>query len=320
MRGAATASSTAARPCERGCPGSHQHVPDGPRGPRAPAPATGLGHPVRTPRTKLIERREVPWLEPIPDSMVWANPGGVRTIPRRWWPPASRCGWRSSPPCSTCRPGSERYWSCATFCSGRPPRWPRRWARPPQRATACCSAQRAQLSEATPNPDALVEPESDDARELLRRYVDGFERYDIDAWWTCSRRTRCGRCPRSSVRTSAGADIARLIKEKCPSEGPGDMRCCRRRATASAALGLYMREPDGVHRPFQLHVLESPSAGRPRHVFLRRRPVREVRAATATLTTPAVVGITDRAAAGSIHMTSHTWLSRSRNDRPYMKP
>ena len=58
-----------------------------------------------------------------------------------------------------------------------------------------------------------------------------------------------------------GADIALLIKEKCPSEGPGDMRLLPASGNGQPALGLYMREPDGVHRPFQLHVLDITERG-----------------------------------------------------------
>ena len=96
---------------------------------RRPLP-TGLGAPSSDPTDELIERAEVPWLEPLPDPC-----SGRRDVV------ANRCGWRSWRRCSTCRPGNERCWCCATCCSGRPPKWPRRSApaRPP--STACCSVR-----------------------------------------------------------------------------------------------------------------------------------------------------------------------------------
>ncbi len=53
--------------------------------------------------------------------------------------------------------------------------------------------------------DALDDRDS----ELLERYVDAFQRYDIDGWSTCSTRTPCSRCRRSpsgcaARRTSVG--------------------------------------------------------------------------------------------------------------------
>jgi RNA polymerase sigma-70 factor (ECF subfamily) len=38
----------------------------------------------------------------------------------------------------------------------------------------------------------------DDQRALLDRYVDAFERYDMDSWWRCSTRTRSCRCRRTT--------------------------------------------------------------------------------------------------------------------------
>src|SRR5271170_7272333 len=79
---------------------------------RRPLP-TGLGAPSSDPTAELVERTEVPWLEPLPD--LADDPADPCTI----------VGSRESVrlafvrPCSTCRPGSERCWCCATCCSGR---------------------------------------------------------------------------------------------------------------------------------------------------------------------------------------------------------
>src|SRR5438034_11256791 len=47
---------------------------------RRPLP-TGLGEPNADPGDDLVEHSEVPWLEPIPDAMVGADPAAVVTSP-----------------------------------------------------------------------------------------------------------------------------------------------------------------------------------------------------------------------------------------------
>src|SRR6476659_9929422 len=85
---------------------------------RRPLP-TGLGAPSSDAAGELVERNELPWLEPLPDQHD--DPAD----PRRSSVTGSRCGWRSWRRCSICRRGSGRCWYCATCCSGRRPRWAR---------------------------------------------------------------------------------------------------------------------------------------------------------------------------------------------------
>ncbi|MFC9518094.1 sigma-70 family RNA polymerase sigma factor [Nocardiaceae bacterium NPDC056970] len=227
---------------------------------RRPLP-TGLGAPSSDPSEELVERREVPWLEPIPDSMVWGD-----------------SGWGADDPATVVAARESvrlAFVAALQHLSARQRavlvlRDVLQWkaaevAEALGTSTAAVNSllqrARAQLSEATPNPDALVEPESDDARELLRRYVDGFERYDIDGLVELFTRDAVWEMPPFVGWYVGGPDIARLIKEKCPSEGPGDMRLLPASGNGQPALGLYMRGPDGVHRPFQLHVLDITESG-----------------------------------------------------------
>jgi RNA polymerase sigma-70 factor (ECF subfamily) len=50
-------------------------------------------------------------------------------------------------------------------------------------------------------------------------------------------------------------NIGALISGNCPAEKAGDMRLLPTRSNGQPAFGLYMRDLDGVHRPFQLQVL-----------------------------------------------------------------
>ena len=62
----------------------------------------GSARPARRPATSWSRPPRSPWLEPVPDVMVDVR----RRRPGRSSAAATPSGSRSSPPCSTCRPGS----------------------------------------------------------------------------------------------------------------------------------------------------------------------------------------------------------------------
>jgi RNA polymerase sigma-70 factor (ECF subfamily) len=59
--------------------------------------------------------------------------------------------------------------------------------------------------------------------------------------------------------------IGQLISTNCPASAAGDMRMVPTSANGQPAFGLYMRDPDGVHRAFQLQQLTL-SGGKVSHV------------------------------------------------------
>jgi RNA polymerase sigma-70 factor (ECF subfamily) len=53
-----------------------------------------------------------------------------------------------------------------------------------------------------------------------------------------------------------GSDaIGHLIETHCPAEAPGDQIMVPTSANGQPAFALYMKQPDGSHRAFQLQVL-----------------------------------------------------------------
>ncbi|QBJ96145.1 sigma-70 family RNA polymerase sigma factor [Rhodococcus sp. ABRD24] len=226
---------------------------------RRPLP-TGLGASSSDPSDDLVERGEIPWLEPIPDSMVWGESGRADD-------PAAIVAGRESVRLAfiaALQHLSARQravlvlrevlqWKAAEVADAL--------GTSTAAVNSLLQRARAQLSEAMPDPDVLVEPESEDTRELLRRYVDGFEKYDIDGLVEMFTRDAVWEMPPFVGWYVGGSDIARLIKEKCPAQGAGDMRLLPTSANAQPALGLYMRGADGIHRPFQLHVLDVTDRG-----------------------------------------------------------
>ena len=218
---------------------------------RRPLP-TGLGGPSSDPEAPLVENREVPWLEPIPDAMVGAvgsDPAAIVTrresirlaliAALQHLPPRQRAvlilrdvlRWRAAEVAELLDSSTAAVNSML------------------QRA-------RAQLDQIAPNQDEIVEPEEAEQRALLDRYVTAFENYDIAAIVELFTNDAVWEMPPFTGWWQGPEAIGRLVASQCPASGPGDMRMVPTRANGGQpAFGLYMRRPDGGHEPFQLHVL-----------------------------------------------------------------
>ena len=97
-------------------------------------------------------------------------------------------------------------------------------------------------------------PLDDDDRELLARYLDAFERYDIDTLVTLLRDDATQHMPPFEMWLRGADDIATWML------GPG--AACRGsrllpvEANGSPAFAQYRLRADGGHEPWALHVLE----------------------------------------------------------------
>jgi RNA polymerase sigma-70 factor (ECF subfamily) len=217
---------------------------------RRPLP-TGLGGPSSDPEGPLVQRREVPWLEPVPDAMVGAEGSDPATIVTQresirlaliaalqHLPPRQRAvlilrdvlKWRAAEVAELLDTSTAAVNSML------------------QRA-------KAQLDEVAPTQDEIVEPEEAEQRALLDRYVTAFEAYDIAAIVDLFTKDAVWEMPPFTGWYQGPESIGRLIATQCPANGPGDMRMVATQANGQPAFGLYMRQEDGSYLPFQLHVL-----------------------------------------------------------------
>ena len=217
---------------------------------RRPMPV-GLGQPASDPHASLQQDWEVPWLEPVPDAVVWGGPAPD---------PAAQVVDRES----------VRLAFVAALQHLTPPQravlilrdvlaWPASEVAALLELSVAAvnsSLQRARATVHRLDPDAQ-DPGLDDAhaRELLADYVAAFEHYDIprivellatDAVWEMP--------PYLGWYRGAEA-IGELIRTNCPAEAPGDQRLLPTAANGQPAFGLYLREPDGSYAAFQLQVL-----------------------------------------------------------------
>lgn len=228
---------------------------------RRPLP-TGLGQPAGDPLGPL-ETAAGPWLEPAPDSLLWHEPApdpATATVDRE----SVRLAFVAALQHLTAQQRAVLIlrdvldWRAAEVAA----------ALDISVAAVNSTLQRARahvqrLSAAEP---AAVEPVSDArARALLEDYAAAFEAYDVDRIVQLLTEDAAWEMPPFTGWYQGAAAIGRLIATQCPAQGAGDMRMVATSANASPAFGLYMRDDDGVHRAFQLQVLDLTPGG-VRHV------------------------------------------------------
>lgn len=217
---------------------------------RRPLP-TGLGSPSSAADDELVERAEVPWLEPIPDALVGGDPADPATIA------ASRESLRLALIAALQHlPPRQR----AVLILREVLAWPAAdVAELLGASTAAVNSAlqraRAQIQQVAPTEEAVVEPVDARQRVLLERYLAAFENYDLDALRQLFTEEAVWEMPPFDGWYRGPQTIVDLISHNCPASGAGDMRLLPTVANGQPAFGLYMRGPDGVHRAFQLQVV-----------------------------------------------------------------
>lgn len=216
---------------------------------RRPLPV-GLGGPSSDPTAELVERREVPWLEPLPEltehpadpSVVVGSRESVRlafVAALQYLPPRQRAvlllrdvlQWRSA----------EVADAVGTTTTA---------------VNSLLQRARSQLEAVGPSAeDQLAQPDSAEAQDLLARYIAAFETYDIDRLVDMFTAEAIWEMPPYTGWYQGAGSIITLIHQQCPAEGSGDMRMLPLIANGQPAAAMYMRAGE-VHVPFQLHVLD----------------------------------------------------------------
>jgi RNA polymerase sigma-70 factor (ECF subfamily) len=219
---------------------------------RRPLPS-GLGAPSSDPTADIAESAEVTWLEPLPDSprehpsdpsVIVESRDAVRlafVAALQHLSPRQRAvlvmrevlQWKAA------EVGEAIGVSTAAVNSLL------------QRA-------RAQIDAVQPSQDdPPAPPESPEAQDLLSRYIDAFETYDMDKLVELFTADAIFEMPPFDGWYQGPEDIVTLSKVHCPAEGTGDMRFLRTTANGQPAAALYMLNREtGRHEEFQLHVLE----------------------------------------------------------------
>jgi RNA polymerase sigma-70 factor (ECF subfamily) len=211
---------------------------------------SGLGAPSDEPERPVVASPEVPWLEPVPDSVLGADAADPATIV------ASRESTRLAFVAALQHlPPNQRVvlilrdvlkWKAAEVAE----------LLEISTASANSALQRArtQLQEVGPTRDDLVEPTDPGQRELLDRYASLFESADIKGLVELFKEDAVWEMPPFPQWFVGSETIARLIIAQC-SPVPGEFRMVPTGANGQPAFAMYKREGDAYH-PYQLQVLD----------------------------------------------------------------
>ncbi len=213
---------------------------------RRPLPA-GLGAPSSEASAPLDQNGEIPWLEPLPDTMLEGGDPAAVVSDRDTIRLAFVAALQHLP-------ARQRAvlilrdvlrWRAAEVAE----------ALESSTASVNSALQRAHatLERANLSADTVGEP-TPEQKEMLDRYVQAFWDKDIDAIVSMLTRDAIWEMPPYTGWYQGADTIGTLIDTQCPG-GRHDMRMVPTRANGQPAFGLYMRCDDGSYRPFHLQVL-----------------------------------------------------------------
>ncbi len=212
---------------------------------RRPLP-TGLGGPSDTGGLPLEKRDEVPWLEPLPSGSDDGTEDPAAVVTSR---ESTRLAFVAA---LQHLPARQRAvlilrdvlaWRAAEVAE--------LLGTSTAAVNSALQRARAQLDAVAPTPEDVVEPATEDKRQLLARYVEAFERKDVDAIVSLLAEDAVWEMPPFTTWFQGPAQVARHLTGQCPG-GPGDFRFAATEANGEPALGMYLRAEDGVFRPFAL--------------------------------------------------------------------
>ncbi|WP_243738352.1 sigma-70 family RNA polymerase sigma factor [Cellulomonas shaoxiangyii] len=213
---------------------------------RRPLP-TGIGAPPADPSEQPRMDTSVPWLEPLPDSLVWstapadpAETAVARETVRLAFVAALQHLTAQQRAVLLLR--EVLAWSAAEVAD----------ALDLSVAAVNSTLQRARAHMANVQDVAPLEPTDPRHRQLLERYVAAFEAYDVAAIVELLAADVVWEMPPFPGWYQGPVAVGELIATWCPATGPGSMRLLPTSANGLPAYGLYMRGEDGVHRPFQV--------------------------------------------------------------------
>jgi len=221
---------------------------------RRPLPS-GLGSPAEyASAPPATGDSDVPWLQPIPDSLVWPeqeDPAAI-AVSRESLRLALVASFQFLPPRQRAVlllrdvlafPASE----VASMLGMSTPA-----------IKSALQRARARLEEVTPAADAISEPEEPQARAVLDAYIRAFETSDAVALKQLLRRDATLELRPSAAWFTGAHAIAEAVRGL---GSPGDWRMLAVAANGQPAAAAYHRQPDGSYRAYGIVVLTATVTG-----------------------------------------------------------
>lgn len=219
---------------------------------RRPLPS-GLGQPPGDPRVPVVEDRSRDWLEPLPDRMVWGEAApdpaeaavaseGVQlavVAALQDLPPRQRAALVLRDVLAMSAAETAEALGCSVAA-----------------ANSALQRARARIGDGASRAGRRVGELTEEEREVFARFCDAFERYDVPAVVGLMAEQASWQMPPFDRYYLGREAIAALIGTQCPASGPHDLLMLPTTSNGQPAAGMYLRGEDGVHRPFQLCVVD----------------------------------------------------------------
>ncbi|MBV9514639.1 MAG: sigma-70 family RNA polymerase sigma factor [Mycobacteriaceae bacterium] len=220
---------------------------------RRPLPS-GLGSESADPADQLVERGEVPWLEPLPTTADPADPsvivGGRESVRLAFVAALQHLSARQR---AVLVLRDVLQWKAAEVADAI--------GTSTAAVNSLLQRARAQLDAVGPSADdRLAAPDSPESQDRLARYIAAFENYDIDGLVKMFTAEAVWEMPPYDSWYRRPQTIGSLIQVQCPAQRAGDMKLIPVSANGQSAAAMYMREGD-THLPFQLHVVDFTTDG-----------------------------------------------------------
>lgn len=221
---------------------------------RRPLPS-GLGQPPGDPNVPVREDRSVPWLEPLPDQMVWgagstAPDPAEAAVATEGVQLAVVAALQELPPLQRAvlvlrevlqLSAAETAEALSTTVAA---------------VNSALQRARATLGEGASRAGRRASELSAREREVFTRFCEAFERYDVPAVVGVMTEQATWQMPPFDRFYVGREDIAALIGQQCPADGPLSLRVLPTVSNGQPAAAMYLRDPEGVHRAFQLCVVD----------------------------------------------------------------
>ncbi|MGC5617368.1 sigma-70 family RNA polymerase sigma factor [Georgenia sp. Z1491] len=220
---------------------------------------TGLGGPADDPSADLVQWPELPWLEPAPDAMLAGAIGAddpLAAVTRRQ---SVRLAFVAA---LQHLPSRQRAVLVLREVLGfAAAEVAQMLGTTPAAVNSALQRARAQLERVRPDEGDVVESGSPEQRALLERYVEAMHANDMAALVGVLTEDAVYEMPPFPAWFRGARTIGEMVDAQSPAQRPGDHVLVPTAANGQAAFGLYLPDEHGVHRAFNIQVLDVTGAG-----------------------------------------------------------
>ncbi|UFU02305.1 sigma-70 family RNA polymerase sigma factor [Ruania suaedae] len=214
----------------------------------------GLGGPCADPAAHLAEWPELPWMEPIPDTLLGGHLGAaadpLATVTRRH---SVRLAFIAA--LQHLAPRQRAVLVLRDVLAFSAADVAAMLETTPAAVNSLLQRARSQIAHARPTETDVQELSPGRERDLLDRFVSAMHAHDIPGLVAVLTEDAVYEMPPFPSWFRGAEVIGRMVDAQSPAEGPGDHLLVPTAANGQPAFGLYMPDEDGVHRAFNLQVL-----------------------------------------------------------------